>query len=135
MTSANVRAFDRLIAASPALQAQLEQIRDPIELITLAKAEGVELTGEDMREIAQTAYHAWVVTLAPPVRSFFELAQESAELNNELKQCRSLPEAIDLANRNGFTLTAIDFQQAATAAAGIPGFSFEKLWFRNLGSL
>ena len=135
MTSANVRAFDRLIAASPALQAQLEQIRDPIELITLAKAEGVELTGEDMREIAQTAYHAWVVNLAPPVRSFFELAQESAELNNELKQCRSLSEAIDLANRNGFTLTAIDFQQAATAAAGIPGFSFEKLWFRNLGSL
>ena len=42
MTSANVRAFDRLIAASPALQLQLEQIRDPIELITLAKAEGVE---------------------------------------------------------------------------------------------
>ena len=135
MTSANVRAFDRLIAASPALQAQLEQIRDPIELITLAKAEGVELTGEDMREIAQTAYHAWVATLVPPVRSFYELAQESAELNNELKQCRSLSDAIDLASRNGFTLTAIDFQQAATAAAAIPGFSFEKLWFRNLGSL
>ncbi len=75
MSLSNARLFDRLVKDSPALQAQIEQIRSPIELIDLARAEGVELTGEDLREIAQTAYHTWVITLAPPMRSFFELAQ------------------------------------------------------------
>ncbi|AFY92330.1 Nif11-like leader peptide family natural product precursor [Chamaesiphon minutus] len=135
MSLSNARSFDRLVKDSPALQSQIEQMRSPIELIALARAEGVELTMEDMREIAQTAYHAWVITLDPPMRSFFELAQQSEELNQELKQCQSLPAAIDLANRNGFALAADDFQQAAIAAAAIPGFSFEKLWFRNLGLL
>ena len=135
MSLSNAQSFDRLVKESPELQAQIEQMRSPIELIDVARAEGVDLTGEDMREIAQTAYHTWVITLDPLMRSFFELAQQSEELNRELKQCQSRSDAIDLADRNGFTLAADDFQQAATAAAAIPGFSFEKLWFRNLGLL
>jgi hypothetical protein len=135
MSVSNAQAFNLRVEQSLELQAQLEQIRSPIDLMNLARSIGVELTGADMREIAQTAYHTWVVTLDLPMRSFFELAQQSAELNQELKQCQTLADAIDLATRYGFHLTSIDFQQAATAAATIGGFSFEKLWFRNLGLL
>jgi hypothetical protein len=135
MSLSNAQAFNLRVEQSLELQAGLEQIRSPIELMNLARAEGLELTGADLQELAQTAYQAWVVTLALPMRSFFELAQQSAELNRELKQCQTPADALDLATRNGFNLTAIDFQQAATAAAAITGFSFEKLWFRNLGLL
>jgi hypothetical protein len=135
MSLSNARAFNLRVERSIELQAQLEQIRSPIELMNLARAEGLELTGADLREIAQTAYHDWVVTLDLPMRSFFELAQQSEEINRDLKQCQTPADAIDLATRYGFNLTPIDFQQAATAAATIPGFSFEKLWFRNLGLL
>jgi Nif11 domain len=135
MSLSNARAFNLRVEQSLELQAGLEQIRSPIELMNLARAEGLELTGEDLRELAQTAYQTWVVTLALPMRSFFELAQQSEEINRELKQCQTLADALDLATRNGFNLTSIDFQQAATAAAAITGFSFEKLWFRNLGLL
>jgi hypothetical protein len=114
---------------------RLELVRSPLELINLASAEGIELTGEDLREIAQTAYHNWVITLDPHVRSFFDRAQQSPALNDELKQCRSSAAAIDLATRYGFELSERDLQQAATAATAIPGFSFEKLWFSNLGLL
>jgi Nif11 domain len=135
MSVSNAQTFNLQVEQSLELQARLEQIRSPIDLMNLARSIGVELTGADMGEIAQTAYHDWVVTLDLPIRSFFELAQQSAELNQELKQCQTLADAIDLATRNGFHLTSIDFQQAATAAAAITGFSFEKLWFRNLGLL
>jgi predicted ribosomally synthesized peptide with nif11-like leader len=135
MSLSNARAFNLRVERSLELQAQLEQIRSPIELMNLARAAGWELTGEDLREIAQTAYQAWVVTLDRPIRSFFELAQQSEELNQKLKQCQTPADALDLATRYGFNLTAIDFQQAATAATAITGFSFEKLWFRNLGLL
>jgi predicted ribosomally synthesized peptide with nif11-like leader len=135
MSLSNARAFNLRVEQSLELQAQLEQIRSPIDLMNLARAEGLELTGADLQEIAQTAYQTWVVTLALPMRSFFELAQQSEEINRELKQCQTPADAIDLATRNGFNLTSIDFQQAATAAAAITGFSFEKLWFRNLGLL
>jgi hypothetical protein len=135
MSRSNARSFDLLVNSSPELQARVERVRSPIELIDLARAEGVELTGEDLREIAQTAYHAWVITLTEPVRGFFELAQQSEELNHQLKQCQSPSDALDLANRYGFALTADDVRQAATAAAAIAGFSFEKLWFRKLGLL
>jgi Nif11 domain len=135
MSGSNAQTFNLRVEQSSELQAQLEQIRSPIELMNLARSVGVELTGADVGEIAQTAYHDWVVTLDLPMRSFFELAQRSEELNRDLKQCQTLAAAIDLATRNGFNLTETDFQQAATAAATIVGFSFEKLWFRNLGLL
>lgn len=77
----------------------------------------------------------WVITLDPHVRSFFDRAQQSPELNDKLKQCQSPAATIDLATRYGFELSERDLQQAAIAATAIPGFSFEKLWFRNLGLL
>ena len=135
MSLSNAQAFNLQVASSPELQARVAQMRSPIELIDLARERGGELTGEDLREIAQTAYRDWVITLAPLVQNFFELAQQSEELNQQLKQCRSPAAAIDLANNYGFAIATIDLQQAATAAAAIPGFSFEKLWFRNLGLL
>ena len=135
MSLSNVRAFELRVEQSLELRSRLAQIRSPIDLITLAREEGLELTAEDMREMAQTAYGDWVVKLDSPIRSFFDRAQQTAALNHELKQCRSLADAIELATSNGFALTAIDFYQAATAAATIPGFSFEKLWFKNLGLL
>ena len=135
MSLSNAQAFNHRVEQSLELRSRLEQIRSPIELMNLARAEGLELTGEDIREIAQTAYQAWVVTLDRLMRSFFEQAQQSEELNQKLKQCQTLTDAIDLATSDGFNLTSIDFQQAATAAAAITGFSFEKLWFRNLGLL
>jgi Nif11 domain len=135
MSLSNAQAFNLRVEQSLELQAQLEQIRSPIDLMNLARSIGVELTGADVGEIAQTANHDWVVTLDRPMRSFFELAQQSAELNRELKQCQTPADALDLATRYGFHLTSIGFQQAATAAATIVGFSFEKLWFKNLGLL
>jgi hypothetical protein len=135
MTSSNVRDFYLLVERFPELRSRLELVRFPPELINLAKAEGVELTGEDVREIAQTAYHNWVIAIDPHVRSFFDRAQQSPELNEELKQCRSPAAAIDLASRYGFELSAGDLQQAAIAATAVTGFSFEKLWFKNLGLL
>jgi hypothetical protein len=62
--------------------------------MNLARAAGLELTGADLQEIAQTAYQDWVVTLDLPMRSFFELAQQSAELNQELKQCQTPADAL-----------------------------------------
>lgn len=135
MSSSNIGSLELLVANSPELQSRLSQIRSPLELITIAQEQGIELTGEDVRKIAQTAYHNWVITLDLPVRNFFERAQQSEDINRELKQCQLPADAIDLASRNGFAIAASDLQQAATAAAAIPGFSFEKLWFRNLGLL
>ena len=135
MSLSNAQAFNHRVEQSLELRSRLEQIRSPIELMNLARAEGLELTGEDIREIAQTAYQAWVVTLDRLMRSFFEQAQQSEELNQKLKQCQTPADALDLATSYGFALTESNFQQAATAAAAIPGFSFEKLWFRNLGLL
>ena len=55
MYLSNAHSFDLLVKDSPQLQARIEQMRSPIELIDLARAEGMELTMEDMREIAQAA--------------------------------------------------------------------------------
>ena len=49
MSLSNARSFDRLVKDSQELQAQIEQMWSPIALIDLARAKGVELTGEDMR--------------------------------------------------------------------------------------
>jgi Nif11 domain len=135
MTSSNVRDFYLLVERVPELRSRLELVRLPLELINLAREQGIELTGEDVREIAQTAYQNWVATLDPHVRSFFDRAQQSVALNDELKQCQSPAAAIDLATRYGFELSERDLHQAATAATAILGFSFEKLWFKNLGLL
>ncbi len=94
MSLSNARAFELRVEQSLELRSRLAQIRSPIDLIALAREEDLELTAEDMREIAQGAYGDWVVKLEPPVRSFFDRAQQTEALNRELKQCRSLADAL-----------------------------------------
>ncbi len=91
------------------------------------------MASDDLQEIARTAYQQWIVLLDGQTRTFFEQADVLPDLNQKLKQCQSPDAAIDVAREYGFELTIADLQQAATAAQTIPGFSFEKLWFKNLG--
>lgn len=135
MSALSVAAFNAKVAASAELQARLRAITSPMELVSFAREQGVELTSADLQAIAQTAYQQWINHLNPAIRPFFEQAQVMPELNAQLKQCQTPADAIGLAQSNGFDLTIADLQYAADAAAVIPGFSFEKLWFRTMGLL
>lgn len=135
MSSHSIAQFHEKVAASPELQMRLRSIASPVELIALAQEYGCELDGNDLQEIAQQAYQQWVTQLADASRSFFEAAQANAAINQTLKQCRTPAEVIALAKEFGFDLTIADLAQAATIAETVPGFSFEKLWFRGLGLL
>lgn len=135
MLSQTAQSFNAAVAASPALQARLHAIQSPLELLTLAQEQGFALTGADLQAIAQTAYQQWLSGLNAQTRPFFEHAQADATTNQKLKQCETVAEAIALAAECGLELALTDLQQAAAVAANIPGFSFEKLWFRRLGLL
>lgn len=127
--------FNAKVAESPELQAQIRLIASPMELLTLAKTQGIELTGTDLSAIAQAAYQHWITTLDGNVRRFFETVHANPELNEALKQCQTPAAAITLGQTCGLELTVAQLQQAAIAADAIVGFSFEKLWFRKLGLL
>ncbi|NJM27688.1 MAG: Nif11 family protein [Pseudanabaena sp. RU_4_16] len=72
---------------------------------------------------------------AAPLRAEcgFSQVRSEKELDNQLKACQSSTDAIALAQQCGVTLSEDDLQQAAMIAETIPGFSFEKLWFRGVG--
>lgn len=133
MSSRSLQELQARIAKSAELQERVKTIQSPQELMTLAQEQGLELTREDLQEIARTAYQQWIVLLDGQTRAFFEQADVLPDLNQKLKQCQSPKTAIDLAREYGFELTIADLQQAAAAAQTIPGFSFEKLWFKSLG--
>ncbi len=133
MSSRSLQEFNARIAASTELQERPNTIQSPGELMALAQEQGLELTPEDFREIAQAAFQHWITLLDGTTRAFFEQAQSLPDLNQKLKQCQSPETAIALAREYGFELTITDLQQAAISAQTIPGFSFEKLWFKNLG--
>ncbi len=133
MSSRSLEEFNAKIAASAELQERVRTVQSPFELITLAQEQGLELTRDDLQEIARTAYQQWIILLDGQTRAFFEQADLLPDLNQKLKQCQSPEAAIDLAREYGFDLTISDLQQAAAAAQTIAGFSFEKLWFKNLG--
>lgn len=133
MSSSAVQALNARVAQSAELQAQLRSLQSPVELIRFAKAQGIELTGEDLQAIAQAAFQAWISQLQGPVQAFFQTAQATPELNQQVKQCKTPEEAIALGQRYGFEFTTADLQEAATVAHQIEGFSFEKLWFIGLG--
>lgn len=135
MSDPSVAAFNAKVAASVELQARLRAIASPVDLVNFAREQGIELTSADLQAIAQTAYQQWINHLNPAVRPFFEQAQVMPALNAQLKQCQTPADALGLAQRSGFDLTIADLQHAAAIAESIPGFSFEKLWFRNLGLL
>lgn len=133
MSSRSLQELNARIAESAELEERVKTIQSPPELIALAQEQGLELTREDLQEIARTAYQQWIVLLNGPTRTFFEQADLLPDLNQKLKQCQSPEVAINLAREYGFELTIANLQQAAIAAQTIPGFSFEKLWFKKLG--
>ena len=133
MPDESVQAFNDKVAASPELQAQLRSVTSPMEFLALAKAEGFDLTGQDFQAIVQSAFQQWLEKLAPKLREFFSQVQSTQELDAQLKGCQSTTDVIALAQQCNIELSEADLQQAAAAAAAVPGFSFEKLWFSGLG--
>ncbi len=135
MKSDSVQAFNDRVAASPELQTKLRAVTSPLAFLDLAKAAGLELTGQDFQLIVQQAYQQWIALLDPKMSAFFHQVRSTPELDEQLKTCRSNAEVMNLAQQCGVELSEDDLQQAAQTAAAVPGFSFEKLWFRGLGLL
>ncbi|PSB54563.1 Nif11-like leader peptide family natural product precursor [Chamaesiphon polymorphus] len=135
MLSKSVRAFNDRVAASVELQTKLRAVTSPIDFLALAKSEGLDLSGEDFQMMVQEAYQQWLERLDPKMREFFSRVRSTKELDDRLKVCQSSTDAIALARECGVELSEDDLQQAAMVAEAIPGFSFEKLWFRRLGSI
>jgi predicted ribosomally synthesized peptide with nif11-like leader len=133
MLSNSVQAFNDKVAASPALQTKLRAITSPLDFLALAKSEGLDLTGQDFQILVQQAYQQWIEQLDPKMSGFFSQIHEQKELDDRLKVCQSSHDVIVLAQECGVKLSEDDLKQAAIVAEGIPGFSFEKLWFRGLG--
>jgi predicted ribosomally synthesized peptide with nif11-like leader len=134
MRSESVLTFNERLAASPELQLQLEVVSSPSDFLALAKSAGFDLSGEDFQMMVQQAYQQWLAQLDPKLREFFSQVRNTKELDDRLKYCRSSTDAIALARECGIELSAEDLNQAALVAESIPGFSFEKLWFRGLSA-
>ncbi len=101
--------------------------------LALAKAEGLELSPQDFGAIAQSAYQQWIDALDDKPSGFFRQVHESKALDERLKKCQSTAEVMALALDCGVDLSETELQHAADVAEAVPGFSFEKLWFRGLG--
>jgi predicted ribosomally synthesized peptide with nif11-like leader len=132
MLSNSVQAFNDKVANDPALQTKLRSITSPLDFLALAKSEGLDLTGQDFQSLVQQAYQQWIEQLDPKISGFFSQIHEQKELDDRLKVCRSNHEVISLAQECGVKLSEDDLRRAAMVAETIPGFSFEKLWFRGL---
>jgi predicted ribosomally synthesized peptide with nif11-like leader len=135
MLSKSVRAFNDRVTASAELQTQLRAVTSPLDFLALAKSEGLDLSGEDVRMVVQEAYQQWLAQLDPKLREFFSQVRSDKALEDRLRSCQSITDVIGLGHDCDIALSEDDLQQAATAAETIPGFSFEKLWFRGLGSI
>jgi predicted ribosomally synthesized peptide with nif11-like leader len=134
MLSNSVQAFNDKVAADPALQTKLRAITSPVDFLALAKSEGLDLTDQDFQVLVQQAYQQWIEKLEPKMGSFFSHVHDRKELDDRLKVCQSSRDVIELAQECGVMVSEDDdLQQAALVAETIPGFSFEKLWFRGLG--
>jgi predicted ribosomally synthesized peptide with nif11-like leader len=135
MLSTSVQAFNDRVAASPELQAKLRAVTSPMDFLALAKAEDIDFSGQDFQSMVQEAYQQWIAQLDPKMSGFFSQVRNEKALDNQLKACQSSTDAIALAQQCGVKLSEDDLQQAAIIAEAIPGFSFEKLWFRGVGLL
>jgi predicted ribosomally synthesized peptide with nif11-like leader len=133
MLSKSVQAFNDKVAASPELQTKLRAVTSPMDFFALAKAEGLELSGQDFQTMVQEAYQQWIARLEPKMSGFFSQVRSDKALDSQLKACQSSTDAIALAQQCGVKLSEDNLQQAAIIAEAIPGFSFEKLWFRRIG--
>ena len=135
MLSKSIQAFNDRVSADPELQIKLRAITSPLNFLALAKSEGLDLTGQDFQVLVQQVYQEWIEKLDPKVSGFFSQVHGKKELDDRLKVCQSSHDVIQLAQECGIELSENDLQQAAIVAEAIPGFSFEKLWFRGLGSI
>jgi predicted ribosomally synthesized peptide with nif11-like leader len=133
MLSKSVQAFNDRVATSPELQTKLRAITSPIDFLSLAKAEGLDLNGQDFQSMVQQSYQQWCETLDPKMSDLFRLIHNDKALDDKLKDCRSSNDVIALAQECNIQISVDELQQAAVLAEAIPGFSFEKLWFRGLG--
>lgn len=133
MLPKSVQAFNDKVAASPELQTKLRAVTSPMDFLSLAKAEGLEIDGQDFQTMVQQAYQQWIGQLDAKMSGFFSQVRSDKALDNQLKACQSVADAIALAQQCGVKLSEDDLQQAAIVAEAIPGFSFEKLWFRGVG--
>jgi predicted ribosomally synthesized peptide with nif11-like leader len=133
MLSDSVQAFNDRVAASPELQTKLRAVTSPMAFLSLAKAEGLDLTGQDFQTMVQQAYQQWIELLDFKASIFFSRVHSEKELDEQLKACRSITDVIALSQQCGAGLSEDDLQQAAVVSETILGFSFEKLWFRGLG--
>jgi|GEM_PF-3546584 predicted ribosomally synthesized peptide with nif11-like leader len=133
MLSKSIQAFNDRVAADPQLQIEIRSITSPMDFLALAKIEGLDLTGEDFQILVQQAYQQWIEKLDPKMSGFFSQIHGEKELDDRLKVCQSSHDVIELAQECGVKLSEDELQQAAIMAETIPGFSFEKLWFRGLG--
>lgn len=133
MLSKTIEKFNEQIDNSPTLQTKLKSINSPLDLINIAKQEGFEITLEDFKALAQQAYQKWIESIDSPSRIFFEKVHLSPELNQELHKCYSMDDVINLSRKCDCEITLSNLQLAADMAKSIKGFSFEKLFFHNLG--
>jgi predicted ribosomally synthesized peptide with nif11-like leader len=133
MLSKSIQIFNDKVAADSQLQSKLRSITSPLDFLALAKSEGLDLTGQDFQILVQQAYQQWIGQLDPKMSGFFSQIHENKELDDRLKVCQSSHDVIVLAQECGVKLSEDDLQRAAMVAETIPGFSFEKLWFRGLG--
>jgi predicted ribosomally synthesized peptide with nif11-like leader len=133
MLSKSIQAFNDKLAADSALQTKFRALTSPLEFLALAKSEGLDLTGQDFQTLVQQAYQQWIDRLDPKMSAFFSQIHEKRELDDKLKACRSSHDVIILAQAYGVKLSGDDLQRSAMVAENIPGFSFEKVWFRGLG--
>lgn len=133
MLSETTKKFNEYLAQNLDLQVKLRAINSPFDLINIAKKEGFELTIEEFKELATIAYEQWLIKLTPKMRLFFEKIYVTPELNNELHHCNSVEDLINLAKECDFEITLSQLQEVAEIAQSIQGFSFEKIFFQNLG--
>jgi predicted ribosomally synthesized peptide with nif11-like leader len=133
MLSKSVQAFNDRVAANPELQTKLRALTSPMDFLALAKSQGLDLTGQDFQVLVQQAYQQWIEQLDPKMSAFFSQIRAEKELEDRLKACQSSNNVVELAEECGVKLSEDELQQAAMVAEAIPGFSFEKLWFRGLG--
>ncbi len=132
MLSSASQKFNQYLIESPELQSKLTSIKSPVDLINLAKEEGFELTLENFKELAEYAFHEWLIKVDPSVRLFFEKVHNDQELHGKFNQCTSMNDLINLAKECDVEITLLEMSKAAEVAKSFKGFSFEKMFFQNL---
>ncbi len=135
MLSKTIEEFNEYISDSPTLQKKLRSIKIPPDFINIAKQEGFEITLEDFKALAQHNYQEWKKNIDSPSRIFFEKVHLSPELNQELHECYYADDIINLSHKYNCSITLSNLQSAIDVAKSIKGFSFEKLFFQNLGMI